>query len=485
MQDRFVLVGLDYGGTAIKAIAIDEMGTVIAKATISRTTIASMSFSFSGHLFEGLCSPDSLVDAGVTLLQEIRREIGPTPMSVAISATGTALVVVDSTNRAIVPCVNHWGVLADELDDAIPLDPDTYARISGFPKKYHPPIFQLAWMAQQDTMFRRQVHRIMSISDYVASRLCGVFATEPSTAAASGGWDHDKQAWSTTILEAASLSREWFLNPVSSGSCLGQADSGFHLGQTIVTTGGHDYLCAGLSANTLNVHDCLNVLGTWEMVARFEPVEHWSTISKRDTGPLLHDRHVIPGMITSTLESWSAGQLEWIKKLLRITGEHRLPNEEEVGMQAIHGRYFKPFLGPQLFPWTCHDAALVGLDSNVGSNEVLRMVMEALAYIGARMIEQLDVITGIPSTRIIVGGGSSRNRLLIQIKADMLNRSIFVHKQADLSTIGAALLSGIGVGLYKGYQEAAMVLCDQVEEVVPDTERHFKYRELFDSFQWD
>lgn len=484
MKREFVLVGLDFGGTAIKAVAIDEMGNVIATARIPRDEIDTMDFSFAGYSFHGLSSPDSLVDAGIMLLQEIRKEVGSVPISVAVSATGTALVVVDRTHQAIAPCINNWGLDSSELDDAIPINSEDYEKLSGYPQKYHPPIFQLAWMVQRDAVFRSQIHRVVSISDYVASQLCGVLATEPSTAAASGCWEHNNQTWSTNILDSGALSRKWFLDPISSGSYLGNAESKFNLGQTIVATGGHDYLCAGLTANTLNTHDCLDILGTWEMVARFESIDHWPVISERNTGPLFHDRHVFPGIITSTLESWSAGQFEWIKKLLKITEDYRLPGEDDVGIQAIHGRFFKPFLGGQLFPWTHHEAGIVGLDVSVGTNEILRMTMESLSYIGCRMIEQMDKIIGVPSTRIIVGGGASRNRLLTQMKSDMLNKPILVHKQADLSTIGAALLSGIGSGVYQNHEEAATVMCNQVDEVVPNLERHHEYRRMFDPLHW-
>jgi sugar (pentulose or hexulose) kinase len=484
MQADIVLVGIDFGGTNIKAVAIDPKGRVLAAASIATSTIPDVDIELADHSFQGLSFPDTLVDAGLSLLHRIRNEVGSTPMSVAVSATGTALVAVDLNYKALVPCIGHWGVPNSELDAAIPMPQEEYARISGYPKAYYPPIFQLAWLVQHVPSFGQNIHRVMSISDYVAGCLCGVFATEPSTAAASGAWDHFAQDWSRKILKTAQLSEEWFLTPIASGTRLANIHLSFGLGKTVVSSGGHDYLCAGLTASTFEASDCLDVLGTFEMVAKFTSVDMWSVVNGQAAGQLLHDRHVLPNQVASTLESVSAGQFEWLKRILNV-GDGSVPStEEDVGVQATRGRYFKPILRSPLFSPQEERAALMGLDPDVGAKEVLRMGMEALAYVGARMIERLDGVVGNESTRIIVGGGSSRNRLFTQMKADMLNKPIFVHKDADLSTIGAALLAGVGVGVYRDHQEAAQIFRHRVEEVLPNSIRHFEYRQVFDAMVW-
>jgi sugar (pentulose or hexulose) kinase len=83
-----------------------------------------------------------------------------------------------------------------------------------------------------------------------------------------------------------------------------------------------------------------------------------------------------------------------------------------------------------------------------------------------------------------MGGGASRSPLMAQLKADMLNRPVLVHETADLSAVGAALLAGMGAGVYASAAEAARVLRDRVVEVPPDPGRHAAYRAALDRLDW-
>ena len=70
-------------------------------------------------------------------------------------------------------------------------------------------------------------------------------------------------------------------------------------------------------------------------------------------------------------------------------------------------------------------------------------------------LEPLLVHTGIGKLKEIYAiGGSTRNRLLMQIKASILNQPIHVMSVEESTALGAAVLGGIGAGVYSGVTDA-------------------------------
>lgn len=480
------LIGIDYGGTNVKAIAISPDGQIQARAALPRDSVPQCTYTVKGRQYGGLTDPEDLVVAARRVLRELlKAEPSAQPLSLAISASGPQLIAVGKDGRAVCPSLVHWPqVPTEDLDAVLPMDPEQYRQETGYPRSYHPGVFQLAWLMRHDPEARARTVRVMSITDYVASRLSGVAAAEISSASASGAWSQGRQTWSDGVLAAADVPRAWFMEVGPSGRRLGrytEAGTAFE-----VSTGGHDYLCAALATGVEPHAMCLDVVGTWEVVARFEPVRNWPVIAQRVHGPVLHDVDVTGHWITTMLESFSAGQLEWARKLLGLSPEAFFAEASRVEVQASRARHFAPFLGHQLFPWKRMDqvASLWGLDSTVSRGEVARMICESLAYLGARMVDLLDKIVERPAPTIVVTGGPSRSAFLSQLKADMVGRAIYVHDEADLSPIGAALISGVGAGVFPSLEQASTVLSGRLKRVDPRPDFHALYRQYFDGLGW-
>lgn len=484
-----LLVGLDYGRTAIKAVALAvDSGAVIGVAAVP-TPADAASCRTNGRVYEGLVDPEGLYRIGRDLVSEVVRPLGDGPVALAVSSAGPPLVAVDKTGRAVCPVLGHWdGVAAAELEEALPYDPKRFYETAGSPLSYHPPVFGLAWLARRDPKRRARIANVLSIGGYVAARLTGVGVAERSTAGASGALDRRTRAWSADILRAGDLDPTWFPPVVAPGTPIG--DNRELCGGRVVhvVAGGHDYLCAALAAGLSRPDESLNLLGTWEMAARFVPIGAkggWGRADYRPH-PMLHDLHVLPDVGTYTLECWSGGQIEWARRTLKLDAADFFRAAESAPAQARAGRWYAPFLAPQFFPFqaAAKRAEFCGLDASVTEREVARAVLEGVAYLGARMLETLDASSGQPAGRVVLAGGASRSGLMAQLKADMLNRPVWVHKIADLSAVGAALVAGVGVGRYRDLAEASRVLAGHVAEVTPDARCHRAYRDALDRLQW-
>jgi sugar (pentulose or hexulose) kinase len=86
---------------------------------------------------------------------------------------------------------------------------------------------------------------------------------------------------------------------------------------------------------------------------------------------------------------------------------------------------------------------------------------------------------GIPIHSMRVAGGGSRSDICVQINSDILGAPLERADVTEAGALGAAILAGVGCGIYGSIDEALtrLVRVDRVFE--PDARRHARYQELF------
>ena len=132
------------------------------------------------------------------------------------------------------------------------------------------------------------------------------------------------------------------------------------------------------------------------------------------------------------------------------------------------GVVFLPHLanGPPPEPDPHGRGAFVGLTQTTTPAALYRAVLEGVALQSRLM---LDGMTGLPGVgnagEIRLIGGASRNRLFVQIKADVFGRPLTVVDDAEATTLGAALLGGVAAGLWPDL-DAALAELERRDHVV-------------------
>ncbi len=77
-------------------------------------------------------------------------------------------------------------------------------------------------------------------------------------------------------------------------------------------------------------------------------------------------------------------------------------------------------------------------------------------------------------------GGGQRNDFWLQLKADVTGLAVEAFETEELTLLGAALLGGVGAGVYQSLAEAQQAVRHQVRVFEPELERHRRYRELYE-----
>ena len=166
------------------------------------------------------------------------------------------------------------------------------------------------------------------------------------------------------------------------------------------------------------------------------------------------------GRITWGIEAFmlTAGQaVEWLRDDLGVIGD--AADSETVASQCetTGDVWFVPALLGMATPHWDFGArgTLLGLTGGTGRPEVVRAVLEGVAHRGADLLEAAEHDGGctIPSLR--VDGGMSANTVFVQALADACQRPVEVSPVLEATTLGAAFLAGMAVGLWADEEEVA------------------------------
>jgi xylulokinase len=121
----------------------------------------------------------------------------------------------------------------------------------------------------------------------------------------------------------------------------------------------------------------------------------------------------------------------------------------------------------------------VGLSDRTTRGDVLHALIEGLDYQLLDIIDAMQANLGLDVSKLVAVGGAAHNAFWMQNKADMIGRAIEVPEVQDASPLGAAMLAGIGVGIYRDEKDAAEQVRTPARTYEPDVGAAARYAEWF------
>ncbi|WP_324716593.1 ribulokinase [Carboxydochorda subterranea] len=131
---------------------------------------------------------------------------------------------------------------------------------------------------------------------------------------------------------------------------------------------------------------------------------------------------------------------------------------------------------------------MVGMTLATRPEEIYRALIEGTAF-GTRLIMDAFERHGVPIEEVVACGGlPDRNRLLMQIYADVTGREFRVARSSNTSALGSAMFAAVAAGAARGgYDDivtAAARMAGVRDQVYrPDAESHRIYTELYREYQ--
>jgi xylulokinase len=165
--------------------------------------------------------------------------------------------------------------------------------------------------------------------------------------------------------------------------------------------------------------------------------------------------------------------------------------QAEKAVPGCEGLIYLPYMmgerTPHLDPYA--KGVFFGISAKHGRNEMIRAVMEGVSY---SLRDCLEIIKsmGVPVSEVRASGGGGKSKLWRQMQADVFNISITTINTTEGPAMGAALLAGVGAGVYSSVAEACETAIKTVgvqhpiEENVKVYDRYYLvYKDLYHSLK--
>ncbi|BBY07261.1 xylulokinase [Mycobacterium noviomagense] len=410
MSRKDVTIGIDIGTTAVKAVAADADGRVVARTRVPHQLRVP--------------APDRLEhDADEAWrrgpLEALDRLGHSSARAVAVSAMVPSLTAVDSGGRPITP-----GLLYG----------DSRGRVAAAPDEPLPPVGEavefLRWTAAEAPE-AAGYWPAPAVANYA---LAGEAVVDHATAYTALPL-FDGTGWSTDACADCGATVHQMPRVAMTGAAVGQVRKS----SAVLAVGAIDALCEQIVAGADDDGDVLVLCGTtlivWTTVPEFRRVPGLWTIPHTAAG-----KYQIGG-------ASNAGGLflGWVDRLVG-QGDPSTVDPWRVPVWSPYVRGERtPFHDPD------RRGVLDGLDLTHDAASLRRAAYEASGFVVRQILE----LSGVPTGRIVAAGGGTRVQPWLQAIADATARPVEVSAVAEGAALGSAFLSRMAVGLESSIADAA------------------------------
>ncbi|MGH2344271.1 MAG: xylulokinase [Chloroflexota bacterium] len=464
IQDRreTVLIGLDIGASGVDACAFSERGILVAAATMPLTT---------HHPYPGWAeqSPASWIEAALGALRLLKGKLGSSsPAAIGLTGQCPSGTLTDSTGTPRTSgLIFQDNRATDEARRiAVLLEPAAVrARTGSLPTH-----FQLApkllWLEAHDRVSRDAPLWLVQPRDLIGWRLTGEPATDPTHAGCTGLYDLHSGEWTHDWVEQLGL--DWLRLPpiLAPDTVLGgltaqaAAETGFAVGIP-VCLGAADNFCAdlgmgavlpGILGDTSGTSTCLDL----------------SIVMPNSVAALSIYRHFLPELyFANTGLNATGAVLAWAAAAL-AGGDLASLEALAAAAPAVSDA---PLLLPYLGEGDRFDAEARGIWHGLSLRHdpprLARSVFEGLTFALRELLDGFDE-AGQVIREVRLAGGGSRGNLWAGLKADIWGLPVRRAEVADATALGAALLAGTAIGLFRDLGAAR----DTAVRVGPPREPH-------------
>lgn len=454
------LAAIDLGSTSLKAAVFDADGRGVSSA--SRPT---------EQVRPGGAPPEWVVwdpeqiwgGAAAAMRDALSRLDDPRRLrAVAVTGMGMDGVPVDAKGNVLYPFISwHDPRTAPQAEWwRRNVGAERTFAITGFPVWPFMAAMRMLWMREHEPRILERADAWLLIEDFLNFRLCGTRATDFSMASCTQLFDQRRRAWSEELIAASGLPAGLLPKVKPSGTPLGAvhaaaaAATGIPEG-TPVILGGQDHLCGTLPVGAHVPGNLLDVFGTWENVITAIPEAVLTEEVRRAS--VCVQAHVAPGVYAAWGGTMAGECLEWYRRAIGGGADLEQSLAELAGAPpGPGGVLFLPHLSGAACPVADPDSrgAFVGISQATTRADLLRAVLDGLNFQFLDILETLQRGLRTRFDRITAAGGGARSDVLIQAKADMTGLPVEVPEVKETTLLGAAMIAGMGAGVYPNLAEA-------------------------------
>ncbi len=459
-----VVLGIDVGTGGTRVVIVDADGRVLASATAEHAPFTSPRTAWAEQ------EPEDWWRATRQAIREALKTSGTRPSSIrAVGLSGQmhGAVLLDEAGAVVRPsiiwCDQRTEAECQWLTDT--LGTSRLLELTSNPALTNFTLPKLLWVRAHEPDAWKRVRRVLLPKDFVRLRLSGEYAIDMADASGTLMLDVAQRRWSQEIIDAAGLDISMlprlFESPeiCAHVSARGSAETGL-VANTPIVAGAGDQAAGAVGMGITRPGAVSVTIGTSGVV--FAATDRPALDPK---GRLHTFCHAIPDRWHVMGVTQAAGlSLRWLREQLGLKegGDeaYELMTREAAAIEpGADGVLWTPYLMGERTPHLDPNirAALIGLAANHTRGHIVRAVLEGVAF-SQRDSFTIFIELRVPVERVRVGGGGARSSLWRQIQADVYGHAVETVHADEGAAYGAALLAGVGAGLWPTVDEA----CDRL-----------------------
>lgn len=474
-----VVLGIDLGTSAVKIIAVNRQGDVIASTSEPLTLVqprAGYSEQNPKEWFEA-------VKTGIKRINQSSEISDYVVKGISFSGQMHGLVALDHHNEPVRHAI-LWNDTRN-FEQCQQIKAIYGERLNGNPILEGFTLPKMLWVQQHEPELWKRVRVFVLPKDYVRYCLTGKIHMEYSDAASTLLLSPKTHDWTRDVGERLGIG-DVYPPLVRSTAYVGDVmkDLAVELGFTEdvkVFAGGGDNACGAIGAGVINGDDTLCSIGTSGVVLTVENegnTEYTNNIHFFD--------HSVPQTFYAMGVTLAAGySLNWLKQTF-FENESFDDIVKHASTSTIGANHllFAPYLAGERTP---HGDAFIrgsfiGISGSHRSADFARAVLEGITFSLYDSI-QLMREAGKQITHITSIGGGAKSDFWLQMQADIFNAKIRKLKHEEGPSMGAAMIAAYGLEWFDSFDDCVASFIDIACTYEPDSKKHETYEAYYNIYR--
>ena len=451
---RTLLLGVDIGTSSCKTALFDPEGKVVAQGGCEYP----VSYPRKGwaeqdpaQWWEGVCRA----------VREMISDNGIDPAEIAgIGTDGQSwsAIALDREGNVLCPTPIWTDTRSEEIcrETEDRLTAEKLFGLCGNPAKPGYTWPKILWYRKHRPEVFEKTEKILQSNSYIVYRMTGEITQDLSQGYGLACFDMRKGCWDEEMCEALGIPRRMLPEIVPCHQIVGKltVDAAKQMGLREgipVAAGGLDAACGTLGAGVVSPGQTQEQGG--QAGGMSICIDQYAADPR-----LILGFHVVPGRwLLQGGTTGGGGALKWLRETmcpeLSFAEMSALAETAEPGSGGVT---FLPYMAGERSPiWDPKACGVFfGLNFGVTRAQMIRACMEGVAY-SLRHNLETAAEAGARAGGLRAMGGSANSRIWTQIKADVTGCGIEVPGSDTATTLGAAMLAGVGTGVWQGFEEAA------------------------------
>ena len=493
------LLGIDIGTSACKVAVFSRDGKVMATASGDYEV-------FYPHTGWAEQNPEDWWNAVCSAIHKLFEQSDITPEEIAgvgIDGQSWSAIAVDQDGKVLTNTPIWMDTRAKDICEELneKIGADKIFDVAGNPFQPSYTTAKIIWYQRNLPEVYDKIYKILQSNSYIAYKLTGNMTQDVSQGYGFHCFNMHTGKWDAEMCKELGIPMDILPEIYPCHAVIGQVTKeasevcGLAVG-TPVVAGGLDAACGTLGTGVIRNGE------TQEQGGQAGGMSICTDTYKADQRMIL-SFHVVPDCwLLQGGTTGGGGVMRWLE---REFADYEREEGKRVGKSSLElfneiaekvapgsdGLVFLPYMSGERSPIWDPDAKGVfyGLDFSKTKGHFVRAAMEGVAL---SLKHNLGVAkeAGAEVSVLRAMGGSANSLLWTQIKSDITGKPIVVPSSDTATTLGAAILAGVGIGMYKDFAEAVELTVEnkRFHEPNPDNfavyEKNYQiYLELYNQLK--